>query len=184
MTRTPARRLLVLALATALAPAFPRWRRRPIPSSLGGTPIADTASPAPPPEAFTVSDIRIDGLQRISAGTVFTYLPIERGDTDRPEPRGRGDPRAVQDRLLRGRAARPPGRHPGRHGRTSARRSTSSTLEGNKDIKTEDLQKGLKDIGLAEGETFDRHDLDQVTQELTRQYNNRGKYNVADRRRR
>src|SRR3546814_16452722 len=29
---------------------------------------------------FVVGDIRIDGLQRISAGTVFTYLPIERGD--------------------------------------------------------------------------------------------------------
>ena len=31
-------------------------------------------------EPFTVSDIRLDGLQRISPGTVFTYLPIERGD--------------------------------------------------------------------------------------------------------
>src|SRR5690606_33303714 len=52
------------------------------------------------------------------------------------------------------------------------------TLTGNKDIKTEDLSRGLKDIGLAEGETFDRLALDRVTQELTRQYNNRGKYNV------
>ena len=52
------------------------------------------------------------------------------------------------------------------------------TLTGNKDIKTEDLTKGLKDIGLAEGETFDRLSLDRVTQELNRQYNNRGKYNV------
>src|SRR5437763_9853707 len=32
-------------------------------------------------EPFRASDIRIDGLQRISAGTVFTYLPIEKGDT-------------------------------------------------------------------------------------------------------
>ena len=52
------------------------------------------------------------------------------------------------------------------------------TLAGNKDLKTEDLTKGLKDIGLAEGETFDRLHLDRVTQELNRQYNNRGKYNV------
>ena len=37
---------------------------------------------APAPDGnFTVSDIRVDGLQRISAGTVFTYLPVERGDT-------------------------------------------------------------------------------------------------------
>jgi outer membrane protein insertion porin family len=53
------------------------------------------------------------------------------------------------------------------------------TLVGNKDIKTDDLMKGLADIGLAEGETFDRMNLDRVTQELTRQYNNRGKYNVV-----
>src|SRR3546814_8249288 len=33
-------------------------------------------------------------------------------------------------------------------------------------------------IGLSEGETFNRLSLDRVTQELTRRYNNRGKYNV------
>ena len=60
MTRPLSRRLLALALATALS--LPAW--------------AQTAF-AP----FTVSDIRIDGLQRIGAGTVFTYLPVERGDT-------------------------------------------------------------------------------------------------------
>ena len=52
-------------------------------------------------------------------------------------------------------------------------------IDGNKDIKNEDLLKGLKEIGLAEGETFDRLQLDRLTQELTRQYNNRGKYNVS-----
>jgi outer membrane protein assembly factor BamA len=53
------------------------------------------------------------------------------------------------------------------------------TLTGNKDIKSEELIKGLNDIGLAEGETFNQLALDRVTQELTRQYNNRGKYNVS-----
>jgi outer membrane protein insertion porin family len=53
------------------------------------------------------------------------------------------------------------------------------TLRGNKDIKTEDLTKGLKEIGLSEGETFDRLALDNVQQELIRQYYNRGKYNVS-----
>src|SRR3546814_9210456 len=52
------------------------------------------------------------------------------------------------------------------------------TVTGNKDIKSEELLKGLSDIGLSEGETFNRLSLDRVTQELTRQYNNRGKYNV------
>ena len=62
MTRTPSRRLLALALASALA--VPAW--------------AQSIDP------FTASDIRVDGLQRISAGTVFTYLPVERGDTVNP----------------------------------------------------------------------------------------------------
>src|SRR5690606_26981852 len=53
------------------------------------------------------------------------------------------------------------------------------TLVGNKDIRTEELMSGLEDIGLAEGETFNRLRLERVTQELRTQYNNRGKYNVS-----
>jgi len=181
MTRTPARRLLALALATALAPAFPALAQTANPFATGGTPNDATPAPAqaaaPAPESFTVSDIRIDGLQRISAGTVFTYLPIERGDTIN-QSREAEAIRALyktgffEDVQL------------GRQGTilvvTLVERPSINklTLEGNKDIKTEDLQKGLDSIGLTEGSTFDRHDLDQVTQELTRQYNNRGKYNV------
>ena len=173
MTRTPARRLLALALATALAPALPALAQSANPFTVGGA-TTDTPQAA---GSFTVSDIRIDGLQRISAGTVFTYLPIERGDTI-DTARGAEAIRALyrtgffEDVRL------------GRQGDilvvtvTERPAINKLTLEGNKDIKTEDLQKGLNDIGLAEGETFDRHDLDQVTQELTRQYNNRGKYNV------
>jgi len=177
MTRTPARRLLALALATALAPAFPALAQTANPFIQGGTPndVAPAASPAP--ESFTVSDIRVDGLQRISAGTVFTYLPIERGDTI-DQGREAEAIRALyktgffEDVRL------------GRQGdilvvTVTERPSINKlTLEGNKDIHTEDLQKGLNDIGLSEGSTFDRHNLDEVTQELTRQYNNRGKYNV------
>jgi outer membrane protein insertion porin family len=180
MTRTPARRLLALALAAALAPvpAVTALAQSANPFSLGGAP---TDSPQPEtgtqPAAFTVSDIRVDGLQRISAGTVFTYLPIERGDTI-DQSRAAEAIRALyrtgffEDVRL------------GRQGDilvvtvTERPAINKLTLEGNKDIKTEDLQKGLNDIGLTEGGTFDRHDLDQVTQELTRQYNNRGKYNV------
>src|SRR5438045_1884043 len=32
-------------------------------------------------ESFLVKDIRVEGLQRISPGTVFNYLPIKVGDT-------------------------------------------------------------------------------------------------------
>lgn len=178
MTRTPTRRLLALALATALTPAAaPALAQSANPFALEQAPEpAPLAIPATP-GAFTVSDIRIDGLQRISAGTVFTYLPIERGDTI-DQSRAAEAIRALyktgffEDVRL------------DRQGDilvvtvTERPAINKLTLVGNKDIKTADLTKGLANIGLAEGETFDRLSLDRVTQELTRQYNDRGKYNV------
>ncbi len=128
-------------------------------------------------DTFTVADIRVDGLQRISTGTVFTYLPIERGDRI--------------DRIRAQQAIRALFRTGFFNDVALSRQGdilvvtvqerpaiNSLTLVGNKDLKTEELTKGLAEIGLAEGETFDRLNLQRVTQELTRQYNNRGKYNV------
>ena len=54
----------------------------------------------------------------------------------------------------------------------------SIDIKGNKDIKTEDLQKSLRNVGLSAGKTFDRSTLDEVTQYLTDQYYSRGKYAV------
>jgi len=129
-------------------------------------------------DPFVASDIRIDGLQRISAGTVFTYLPVEKGD------------RVTSERVQQAiRALYKTGFFTdvqvSRQGdilviSVKERPAISKiSLKGNKDLKEEDLLKGLKDIGLAEGEPFDRLSLDRVTQELTRQYYNRGKYNVT-----
>ena len=156
MTRLPHRRLLALALAAGLsAPA-----------------LALAAEP------FTASDIRVDGLQRIAAGTVFTYLPVERGD--------RIDDAKIADTI---RALYRTGffedvqldRQGGILVVTVRERPSINklTVTGNKDIKTEQLMAGLKDIGLSEGGTFDRLSLDRVTQELQRQYNDRGKYTVS-----
>ncbi|GAA4866596.1 outer membrane protein assembly factor BamA [Luteimonas vadosa] len=175
MTRLPTRRLLCLALATAIA--GPAWTQEAPGTATAESPAAQPTAGSPADASFTVSDIRIDGLQRIGAGTVFTYLPIERGDT--------------VDQARVGEAIRALYRtgffedvRVGRQGTilvvtvTERPAINKLTLSGNKDIKTEDLTKGLNDIGLAEGETFDRLALDRVTRELTRQYNNRGKYNV------
>jgi outer membrane protein insertion porin family len=129
-------------------------------------------------DSFVASDIRIDGLQRIAAGTVFTYLPVEKGDTVTQE-------RAQQAIRALYKTGFFTNVDIGRQGNilviTVKERPAISKiqLKGNKDIKEEDLLKGLKDIGLAEGEPFDRLSLDRVTQELTRQYYDRGKYNVT-----
>ncbi len=170
MTRLPSRRLLALALASAIAvPALAQTTTEPSQTAPAAAPLST--------DSFTAADIRIDGLQRISVGTVLTYLPIERGDTVTPTNiaesiRALYKTGFFEDVKL------------DRQGEilvvtlTERPAINKLTLTGNKDIKTEDLLRGLKDIGLAEGDTFDRLSLDRVTQELTRQYNNRGKYNV------
>jgi outer membrane protein insertion porin family len=157
MTRPTVRRcLLSLALAAALA----------------GPAQAQNYEP------FTVADIRVEGLQRISAGTVFTYLPVEKGDT-----LDRGSSAEAIRALFRTGFFSDVRLE--RQGDilvvTVTERPAINTLKlsGNKDIETEDLLNGLRGIGLAEGETFNPLNLDRVTQELMRQYNNRGKYNVA-----
>jgi outer membrane protein insertion porin family len=129
------------------------------------------------PAAFTVGDIRIEGLQRISEGTVFNYLPVNIGD--------RLDPRRVEEAL---RALYATGFFSDvelrRDGGTLVvavleRPSIESfTIEGNKDIKTEDLEKSLRNVGLARGKTFNESTLDEVTRFLTDQYFSRGKYAV------
>lgn len=184
--RAPARRLLVLALATCIATPVAAQQAVDPQAAFGIAPAGTAPAPAaaepvalaPSAAAFTVSDIRIDGLQRIGAGTVFTYLPIERGDAI-DQVRAAEAIRALYktgffedvrldrqgDILVVTVVERPA--------------INKLALTGNKDVKTEDLTKGLQDIGLAEGNTFDRLSLDRVTQELTRQYNNRGKYNVT-----
>jgi outer membrane protein insertion porin family len=140
-----------------------------------------SAQPVPLPEAdprnFTVGDIRVEGLERVSEGTVYNYLPVNIGDVLTPQ-RIREAVRALyttgffRDVQLR------------REGTTlvvvvQERPSIESfEITGNKDIKTEDLQKSLRNVGLAAGKTFDRSVLEDVQQYLTDQYFSRGKYAV------
>ena len=128
-------------------------------------------------EAFQVSDIRVEGLERISPGTVFNYLPIKVGDTVDTDDTVNAvkalfktgffsDVRMERDGTVlvvyvKERAA-----------------ISSIKITGNKDLETDKLLEGLKDIGLAEGRVFDRSLLDKVEQELRRQYFSRGKYAV------
>jgi outer membrane protein insertion porin family len=126
---------------------------------------------------FIVRDIKVEGLQRISEGTVYNYLPVNIGDhlsaqREREAVRALYATGFFRDVELR------------REGDTlivavAERPSIESIdIKGNKDIKTEDLQKPLRNVGLAAGKTFDRSTLDEVTQGLTDQYYSRGKYAV------
>jgi outer membrane protein insertion porin family len=128
-------------------------------------------------QPFTVSDIRIEGLQRIAAGTVLSYLPVEPGQTlDDANAQ-----KAIKALFATGFFSNVQLERQG--GilivKVQERPSIASlTVRGNKDIKTDQLTKGLKSAGLATGQTFDRLTLDQMRQQLISQYNDRGKYNV------
>lgn len=127
--------------------------------------------------SFEVQDIRIEGLQRISVGTVFNYLPITVGETI-DDARAAEAVRALfktgffsdvrlarEDNLLIVKVAESPA-------------IANITISGNKDITTEQLTQALEQIGLAKGRVFDRSLLDKMEQELQRQYFSRGKYAV------
>jgi outer membrane protein insertion porin family len=128
-------------------------------------------------EPFTVLDIRVEGLQRISAGTVFNYLPVKVGQTIDTQT----SIDAIQALFKTGFFNDV---HLERDGDVlvvfvEERAAISSIkIEGNKDLDTEELLKGLEQIGLAEGRVFDRSLLEKVEQELQRQYFSRGKYAV------
>ena len=128
-------------------------------------------------ENFVVKDMRVEGLQRISEGTVFNYLPINIGDEIDNIRIGEAirslygqnlfddiEMRREDDTLIIVVKERPS--------------IENFTIDGNKDIKTEDLMESLRNVGLARGRTFDRSVLDNVEMFLREQYYDRGKYGV------
>ncbi len=128
-------------------------------------------------EEFMVEDIQVRGLQRISVGTVYNYLPVNVGenfslDNVAPAIKALFKTGFFKDVSLE------------REGSTLIvnvveRPSIAKIIfEGNKDLSKDDLTKALKKIGLAEGKVFDRQVLDKVEQELSRQYFSHGKYGL------
>jgi len=126
-------------------------------------------------EPFVVKDIRVEGIQRTEAGTVFNYLPVRVGETFTE---------AQAAEAIRGLFA------------TGFFRDVRIEVEGDvlvvlvderpaiaqidftgvKEFDQEALKKGLREVGLAESRIFDRALLDRAEQELKRQYLSRGKY--------
>ena len=128
-------------------------------------------------EAFVVKDIKLEGLQRISSGTVYNYLPLRAGDK-LDESRSADVIRALyktgffRDVRL------------SREGDTpiisfTERPAISSvTTTGNEDISKDQMKQVFQRIGLTRGRIFDPSLLDNVKQELRNQYFSSGKYGV------
>lgn len=133
------------------------------------------AGSAYPFEPFVVRDIRVEGIQRTEAGTVFNYLPVRVGDTfteDQASNAIRGlfatgffsDVRIeVDDEVIVVLVDERPA-------------IADITFDGVREFDSDALKQGLRDVGLAEARIFDRALLERAEQELKRQYLSRGKY--------
>ena len=126
---------------------------------------------------FVVDDIRVEGLQRISAGTVFNYLPLKIGDSVDEHLISKSIRELYKTGFFKDVRLE-------REGQTlivsvlERPAIASIEFEGNKDIETEGLEKALKQIGFAEGRVYDKSIVQRVVAELERQYYARGKYSV------
>lgn len=129
-------------------------------------------------EPFVVKDIRVEGIQRTEAGTVFSYVPVKVGDTMTDEKAAQAikalfatgffkDVRieVENDVLVLVLEERPA--------------IASVDFVGIKEFDKDALKKGLKEVGLAESRIFDRALLEKAEQELKRQYLSRGLYAVT-----
>ena len=134
--------------------------------------------PAQAFESFTVKDIRVEGIQRTEAGTIFSYLPVKVGDTLTDEKAAQSikalfatgffrDVRIEVDKDVMVVVVQ--------------ERPSIADLQfiGLKEFDKDVIIKAMKEVGIAEGRIFDRALLDKAEQELKRQYLSRGRYGVV-----
>jgi outer membrane protein insertion porin family len=151
---------------------LPKLRQRGLPALFA---VLCASMPAWAFEPFTVRDIRVEGVQRTEAGTIFSYLPIKVGERVDDEKVAQ----AVKALYATGffRDVRIEAQGDVLVVTVQERPTISSlTFVGNKEFDTETIKKALKEIGIAEARIFDRSALDRAEQELKRQYITRGKY--------
>ena len=129
-------------------------------------------------EPFVIKDIRVEGLQRTEPGTVFNYLAVQAGDV-------MSDEKATQAiKSLYGTGFFKDVRIEA-DGEvlvvTVQERASVAKIEftGNKSFPSDKMTEGLKQIGIEEGQIFDKSQLDRAEQEIKRQYLSQGKYGAT-----
>jgi outer membrane protein insertion porin family len=128
-------------------------------------------------EPFIVKDIRVEGIQRTEAGTVFSYLPVKVGDVLDEEKAAdaikalyaTGFFKDVKLKSGNGVLIVQVEERPA---------IAEIIISGAKEFEEDKLKEGLKQAGLSESRIFSRSLLDRAEQELKRQYISRGKYAV------
>jgi outer membrane protein insertion porin family len=128
-------------------------------------------------QPFTIKDIRVEGVQRTEAGTVFSYLPVKVGDR-MDDDKASAAIKAlyatgfyndvsleVENEVLVVVVTERPA-------------VAQIDINGSKEFTKENLKDGLKQAGISEAKIFDRSLLDRAEKEIKRQYTSRGFYSA------
>src|SRR4029079_2299182 len=136
------------------------------------------AYPAEAIEPFTIKDIRVAGIQRTEAGTVFSYLPVKVGDTMTDEKAAQAIRALFATGFFRDVSLEADS---GVLVVVVQERPSVAQMDfvGMKEFDKETVTKAMRSVGLAEGRIFDKSLLDRAEQELKRQYLSRGYYAVS-----
>tara|TARA_R110002073_G_scaffold89014_4_gene211074 strand:- start:31296 stop:33683 length:2388 start_codon:yes stop_codon:yes gene_type:complete len=127
---------------------------------------------------FTISDVRVDGLQRVSAGTIFSDFSVSAGETFSSERLVSATKSLFKTGLFTDIQLFREGNDLVIN--VSERPSiTKIDIEGNKDISEDDLRDGLKKAGLSEGNVFKRVTLERLELEILRSYVAQGRYSAS-----
>lgn len=139
--------------------------------------LALCAIPAEAIEPFTIKDIRVEGIQRTEAGTVFSYLPVKVGDTMTDDKAAQAIRALFATGFFKDVSLEVDN---GVLVVVVQERPSVAQVEfaGMREFDKEQVLKGLRQVGLAEGRIFDKGLLDRAEQELKRQYLSRGMYAV------
>jgi len=128
-------------------------------------------------DPFVIKDIRVEGLQRTEAGTVFNYLNVEVGDVMSD---GKAT-KAIKSLYNTGffKDVRIEAEGDVLVVTVQERASVAKIdFSGNKSFPSDKMLEGLKQIGISEGQIFDKAQLDKAEQEIKRQYLSQGKYSA------
>ena len=128
-------------------------------------------------QGFIVQDIKINGLKRVSEGTVLNYLPVQVGE----EVNADSTPKIIRALYETGFFQSVVLERAGSVLIVQVvERSTigSITVVGNTEIPNDKMKELLKEIGLVKGQVYQRSSLELLKKNLKQAYNARGKYNA------
>ena len=126
-------------------------------------------------ESFIVKDIRVEGLQRVEPGTVFSYLPVQVGETFTEEKGAEAIKALYSTGFFRDVQIQAQGNV---LIVIVEERPTISRIEftGMKEFDQENIRKSLKAVGVGEARFYDKALIDKAEQELKRAYVGKGLY--------